>query len=44
MIVTYLTKTLSLTLRDVLQVVTAVNLISHYMGNTGPNVVDAMRR
>ena len=28
----------------VVQVVTAANLISRYMGNTGPNVVDAMRR
>jgi hypothetical protein len=30
--------------RPDVEVVTASNLISRYMGNTGPNVVDAMRR
>jgi hypothetical protein len=29
---------------DNVEVVTAANLISRYVGNTGPNVVDAMRR
>lgn len=37
-------KNLELLPRADVEVVTAANLISRYMGNTGPNVVEAMRR
>jgi hypothetical protein len=37
-------KNLEILPRSDVEVVTAANLISRFMGNTGPNVVDAMRR